>query len=386
MNRLLSPFAIVVFVLFLLGFGCSVPHGVRVGDGFLSKQLFFESPSPHEAGAWMVTDIAPVALGRNDQISVAFGFMGEVALVQSSTGRIHSVLKTKGIAPVPIDLAGDGKPEVFCRGGGFSPVMLLEETGAVRWSFSGSYSGSLVATGGASADLDDDGSPEFYLTTNKGLRCVNSDGETLWVERSDCHYYHVEIFSPSPPLERQIVASGRGPRHHQGFIEFRNSTGGLLKRISLKRGPVSFDLVSWPEERNPLRIVRATGSALWELSRGKILVKDSDYDDHFTYNLPLGLDAGGLRAKATLLHLSDNEKPYLAILVFYKPTVGHSLLNLFTLGGELVYQEVLPPTRGLLAIRLPGGDGEGLLVGDGPGRVAIYKREASTGRRIGDES
>ncbi len=287
MSRFLSPF--VVFVLFPLGFGCSVPYGIRVGDGFLSKQIFFESPSPRGTRSGMITDISWVDPGRNDQLSVAFGFRSEIALVESSTGRIHSVLTTQGPDPVPIDLARDGRPEVFCRGGGFSPVMLVEETGAVRWSFSGDYSRPLVAVMGTFADLDVDGSPEFYVATNKGLRCIDSAGETLWVERSDCHYYHVDLFTPSPPLERQIVASGRGPRHRQGFIEFRNGDGSLLKRISLKYGPIDFDLVSWPEEKDTLRIVLATGSELWELSRGKILIKDSDYDDHFTYSLPLGL-------------------------------------------------------------------------------------------------
>jgi hypothetical protein len=52
----------------------------------------------------------------------------------------------------------------------------------------------------------------------------------------------------------------------------------------------------------------------------------------------------------------------------------YSTLCIFSPEKEIVYQELLNITTGLLAVKLPSSDREILLVGDGPGKGNRYSQ------------
>ncbi len=179
------------------------------------------------------------------------------------------------------------------------------------------------------------------------------------------NYWCVEVFNPRGKGEPQIVSfvalHGRGaPR----FLEYRDQHGSLIRRDNVKSGS-RFRLLRWPTKDKPMRILRGTSTAIYILDvDGKIFWK---------YDIPRCF-GNGFRLEGTLVRFLDQEDPYLAILIGTRGAYRRTVLCIFSLDGELKYQEVLGATRGLLATRITGSSkwGETLLVGDGIGKVVSY--------------
>lgn len=343
--------------------GCAGPRrGVLKGEDFLQKSLFYQriaTPVAHISES--TTD------GSGERLIAVFG-QRSVSLVDLKTGSLKSTVQfdITSISPAYVDMHRDDGRKILCRGGGFGNVGLLDDRGRVIWKRPGPRD-----TRCASGDLDRDGELEFYVSSWDGLSRVDSKGQIVWERQIPTQSWYVEIFYPDDGSDpRLVVLSSRA------VVHLYNRDGLLDKSVQLPQYVVELRLVQWPIDPHGLHFV---GLIRREYSRDSLVVMDLDGQIKFEYVLPrLGPSLG---LETTLVRFFENRPPYLAVLRGYRGTsAGLSRLSIFSLDGQLVYQEILGRSRGLLAARLRPHDGarEFLLVGDtDPNRVVMYRLKSS---------
>lgn len=346
---------------------------IVTGDTFLSRSVFFEHPDLKFAGALQV---AEESSGHASKVAI-FG-RGTVWFVDPLTRRVQRVLKLEDHGymsdPLLVDVDGDGVREIAMRGGGFSDVGLIDSTGKLLWKKSGSYATHSTANSMAVGDLNRDGAMEFYVAATDGLYSFAANGSRKWRVggANDC-YWRAELFDSRVASECQIVAKvQRRGRYQPQFLEFRDHQGNLLRRVKPAREVGAFRVLEWPIDGRPLRILSRYGSAL--------TILDKDCHVVWEYKIPRKFGVG-MHVNATFVRFSDEEDPYLAVLLGTRAGWSRSILCVFSLDGNLVYQEILDPIIGLLAVRLDGANvtGDVLLIGEGMKRkVVAYQRRVIT--------
>lgn len=357
----------------------SVPFGLReksviAGTGFLSRSVFLvHSAEDRQKKMNYVTAIQESQIVRGRVSQLAIFDQGRLFFVDPHTHTAKWRLNYKDAGylsrPLLVDVDGDGTREIVCRGGGFSDVGLLDSAGKLLWKKSGSYTTESTANSMSVGDLDRDGAMEFYVAATDGLYSFAVDGSRIWrIGGENEVYWAVELFDSEVASERLIVANvqHRG-RHQPRFLEFRDLQGNLMRRIRPARHINSFRVLRWPIGAKSLRILGRSGSAL--------VILDGDGEVVWEYKIPWKLSTG-IGVEGTFVRFSNQEEPYLAVLLGTRASWRRSVLCLFSLDGNLVYQEILGQTEGLLAVRLEGASSPGdvLLVGDGIGKVVAYQR------------
>jgi hypothetical protein len=373
----------VLFWVLLSCTGCSFPRrDVVLGNGFLDKQLFFELPEGKHFPATEVLSLSEVRLGERGTRAIAvFGFTGGYYLAPHTGEVLESLsFEERVFRPVPVDVNGDGLLEIFARAGGGADVELLDRTGQVIWTRSGDYSEPITFNNGDVGDADRDGRPEFYLASTEGLYCLDPAGDTRWVVGQENEYEWVVFDQGVPGREPpRLVAVGAGAyRGRPGvFLEHRSADGELIARDENSAKLWDLQLIRWPTEERPLRIlergVSGRTSGLWILDeRGRDVGYWAAADSWLVK--PYYVYA------ATFIRFDEDGPDYLAVLFGYRAGQDHTMLTLYSLDGLPVYQEYLPWTMGLLATRIErySRSGEVLLVGDGRDRVAVYTLGRST--------
>jgi len=271
--------------------------------------------------------------------------------------------------PLLIDVDGDGSREIACRGGGFSDVALLDATGNVEWRIPGNYKRDVTANSMAVGDLDRDGTAELYVANTNGLQSLSADGSTRWRAGGEREiFWHVEVFDSNLPSTHQVVASVQPHgRHQPKYLDFFQSHGELVRRVMPGRPFTDFRLVRWQTTTAPMCILVRSGSKLALLNDEGAVI--------WEYHIPRKYGSG-FGIEATLVRFSDNSDPCLAVLLGTRSAWRRSILCVFSLNGELLYQEILGETRGLLATRLEGASAKGqvLLTGNGVGTLVAYQR------------
>jgi len=372
--------AVCILLLFTPALSC-VPHGLQekatiVGTGFLSRSAFYEHRNSAAQKMNYITVIQESRKEDDRSLQLALFDQGGLWLVDPNTRIAHLALMYKDAGyfqrPKLVDVDGDGVREIVLRGGGFSAVGLLDNTGKLLWKRSGSYSGESTANSMAVGDLDRDGTMEFYIAATNGLYSLATDGSLRWhIGDTNEVYWHVEVFDSEVSSERQVVAIvQRRGRNQPRFLEFRDFQGSLNRRIEAQWPIDSFRLMEWPTDAKRLRILARNGSALAVLDRSGSVV--------WEYQIPK-IFRMGIGVEGTIVQFANDEEPYLAVLLGTRAEWRRSILCVFTLDGKLVYQELLGATNGVLATQLDGTDGHGevLLVGDGKGRIYSYQRGGS---------
>lgn len=344
---------------------------VVVGAGVLTKSVFFRQDETAKPRMTYITEIAELGKAGKSAREIAVFDCGDFWLVDPHTrvARWVTSHRAAGGRPCLVDVDGDGTPEIVCRGGGFSDVGLLDSTGKLLWKKPGGYTTESTANWMSGGDLDRDGATEFYVAASDGLYSFAADGSRTWrVGRADEMYWGVELFDSKIVSERQIVASiQRRGRYQPRFLEFRDHHGNLMRRVKPARCIGRFRLLRWPIDAKPLRILARSGSAVVILDRDGLVV--------WEYKIPRKF-GHGFGVEGAFVRFSDDEDPYLAVLLGGRAGWRRSVLCVFSLDGNLVYQEILAATTGMLATRLENAaaPGETLLIGDGKGKVVSYRR------------
>jgi hypothetical protein len=370
LKRILATVSLMGLALSVTGCFClpgPTPFGLRrervvVGEGFLVKEALYSPARDPDAGPREVTRVA----GDSDSDTPTVSDLDSVSPLDLISLRTRLARSTH-MGSVLVDIDRDGTSETLRLGGGFSDVVLIDSSGVEVWRKPGGWSGDFTANGMAYADLDRDGEDEFYVAGRDGLYCFDARGVERWKVGDGIHW-HVAVYDPSDVEHARIVSYVT--RHRKRTtLEFRDARGLLLHQALSPSMSAGFELLQWPSGPDRLRILARSASSVMLLDHlGRMVWKR---------RFARGLGMSGSRLSGTLVRFCDCHPPYLAVLFGTRAGWNRSLLCVFTLDGELKYQEVLDSTRslrGLVAVRIPGSDagGESLVTGGKDGQVIAY--------------
>ena len=347
---------------------------VLVGEGFLEKDVFLEI---HENVSEPFRDITSIRQIRwtdgDSDVIAAFEGTRHAHSVDPSTGELRSsVTLEDGCSSGDfVDVEGDGTPEFMCRGGGFGEVGLFDVAGKLLWGKSGSFLDSDGPASHMSAgDLNGDGVLEFCVAFggSGSVACFDATGAELWRAGEDDWYENVAIITDNSDRAGQVVALADSGSF-QYSLEFRDADGELLRRVVLPTYTTGeFRLIPWPVGQETPSILMRTDST--------VLILDMEGNVIFEHALPSEWTGHGIEGAVVRFDGGADEDPYLAILFGFWRTWDRVSLLVFSMAGELVYQEILRDGSGLLATELSAQASlsEVLLVSDGPSKVVSYRR------------
>ena len=145
----------------------------------------------------------------------------------------------------------------------------------------------------------------------------------------------------------------------RGIIHFRDHSGKIIKEIVPEKKLHGFFICNWKSSQY---ILGYHGKEIVLLDMcGRIVINHK-----ITF---LRSDIFGIKGVA--VKFKDN-RAYLAVIINLSSSLDRSLLCIFSPENELIFQEALRKTTGLLALELPHHNGSVILVGDGWGAVKKY--------------
>jgi hypothetical protein len=236
--------------------GCVIPvgkeAGIRQTEPNLQRRPVFAS-----AALGRVNSITTVSLNGEPRIAVG-GSRGTAFLSQSYVPDRFVAFVDAGLrTTVPIDVDGDGNLEYMDRGGGWSPVKLLDADGRLLWAFPKKDQNVNAANQMAAGDLDGDGVLDFVVGMNagSGIYALAKDGSVKW-HHDASNVFAVEIVDLNGDGHPEVV-------HVDGqHVVIRDAQGTEMRRFQF---PVSAlrPLVWKLDAERPLIVGRKEGQLHW---------------------------------------------------------------------------------------------------------------------------
>lgn len=332
--------------------GCSPPEplpdpGIFVGENLVQKTLLFE-----RAELGRIRSVTVGQFGPDPQVElVVGGNRGAAFLTGDGVERSFVAFDNQVTTAVPIDVDGDGIYEFMGRGGGWSPVSLLDHEGNTLWRLD--RIASAAPDQMAAGDLDGDGRLEFIIGMNGagGLHQFDDQGVMEWT-REGSNISSVAVLDTDGDGQLEIVHSGRAGLPWVREVWIRNSAGEIIRK--LRPGFESFSLTPWPEADSGRLLLGGGGGA----------VKVVD----FFGELVAQFDAAGIGHSllGSPVRLDESGRQYFAVVSTLRATARRSALHIFGPDGEVVYYEVLPfPGLALGVLGSTESDAEVMVVGGG---------------------
>jgi|GEM_PF-4956942 len=323
----------------------------------LRKSVFYEAPLT------TITHLAMVPGQAGQGACVAILDQRSVSNVDIMTRELRSRVNFDVVSPNPIlvNSARNKKPQILCRGYGYTDVALLDGDGNTVWRLPQSSHDLATA-----ADLDQDGKTEYYIATSDGIQRLDATGRLVWQQGLGVLYTWVNAFEHegghTPTTLLALTALNQ--------VHTYDGRGKLLNARQLPKDVVALRVVHEMSEgqRPHLVFLKAAGSSQC------IEVTNSDGVTEFEYAVPSACKAlFGL--EVTTVQFIEGGPTYYAVLTPFSSSTGCALLSLLTVDGKLKYQEILGRGTGLLAVSASAHDGSSgvLFVGDSkPRRVMMY--------------
>jgi hypothetical protein len=251
-----------------------------------------------------------------------------------------------GVSEPAIRLKKEGGFEIIARR--LSLVGVMDQKGRPIWAYKPKGFGSM-----AIGDLNQDNLPEYYVADGDLVQ-LNEKGEKIWEIAKKGFYNDVEILESLNGKKPLLVTSKLNDT-----MQFLDYQGKIIREIISEQGLSDFQILFWMDQ-----------ALFLTTDDNEVFLINLDGKIAFRYKLshcptPIYSQWG------VPVRLSDG-KIYLAIVADFSSVTGLSMLCLFSPDKELVYQELIKTTTGILAVKFSSSEGETLLVGDGPGRVYKY--------------
>ena len=347
----LIAFYIIVVVFWLSycpGFSKEVRSDEIQKKNFLRKEIFFESPE--------MTSITNIIQGNFDQdpdkkigIFDQFSFYS----VNRHSGATEKVVRFKwasGILRPDLVYIKTKKDQGygFIAKGPVSDIGLMNQMGEPIWVYK--PANQEIINTMAAGDLDQNGVLEFYVATSRGLVKLNQSGIKFW-EKSGW-VGDVDIFDTGTANKYLVVTINSDNR-----IQFRNYMGELEKEFASPIQANKIQNVEWP---TPGHLLMTAANNIYIL----------DFEGKIVFSHKLNKDIFAIRG--TPIQFKHDEKISLALVAKFSSTTGKAMLCIFSSNGELIYEELINTTQGLLAMQTKTLGKQILLVGNGPGKIYKY--------------
>jgi hypothetical protein len=352
-----SPLGKMIFFLFIFPFlsNCygsnlgynsfnSFKERIYTGKGMFKKTLFYYG-SDMSGITHLICEELDSELGPDIGI-----FTSETLRILDLDGNYKDNIQFRwrsGISEPAIRLKKEGGFEIIARGLSFLGVM--DQKGRPMWAYNPEGFGSM-----ATGDLNQDNLPEYYVAASNLVQ-LNEKGEKTWeISKKRLSYNYVEVLESLNGKKPLLVVSDLGDA-----VQFLDYQGKVIREIISEQRLSDFQILFWMDQ-----------ALFLTADDNEIFLINLDGKIAFRYKLP-HCPTPIYRRRGVPLRLSDG-KIYLAIVADFSSVTGLSMLCLFSPDKELVYQELIKTTTGILAVKFPSSEGEILLVGSGPGRVYKY--------------
>jgi hypothetical protein len=241
----------------------------------------------------------------------------------------------------------DGRLVVVQTGGGYSDVKVQELDGRVLWSYRPDP--NLPPTALRPADLDGDGTVEFYASDHDATVRLDAAGREVWRRpTSMAHLVGVAARSGGSPAWVVAVEYARRAR-------IWDETGAPLAELPLTAQDNVFGTVDWPETR--------------AIVLGGATVRGIALDGKPLFEMPLG---DFFLSDVLAVRFTPAGRPHLALVGATPRDVGRWRLLVLSSDQKVVYDEILDRSVRLLKARRADG-GETLFM-SGNGLRALRPR------------
>jgi hypothetical protein len=254
-----------------------------------------------------------------------------------------------GIAPYLV--SSKDSFQIAMLGGGYGDVGLLDSKGKELWKFKPDAS---RAPNGMVVDDSVLGKPRFYVCNRNSIYRLDSAGKIVWKINENASY--ITLVRDSDDKEPGFATADSRSRK----LSVWASSGKLISQLDLPFYPDGLAFVSSGDisgyvvkSGRQLAFVDRTGKHRFTYSYGDVPV----------YHGP----------SAVLVRFATGQPPYLAVRLTSRSSTGKSVLSLFSLDGERLYQEYLGGGPALGAVPVKNEHRDRLFVGEGTARLWSYE-------------
>jgi hypothetical protein len=254
----------------------------------------------------------------------------------------------------PYLLASPKRPGfwIAMRGGGYGDVGLLDRAGRRLWTFDPHPRNSPPRD--MAVDDRNGAALRFYVCGDNAIYRLDATGRVVWKVDEDANHIVLAAGSEGAAF---ATARGRG----DDAIEIWSDAGKRILRIPL------------PAPASGLASVDAHGISGFVVNYGRaIAFVDRSGEVHFQHAYDYVPVYHG--PNAALVRLVAGAPPLLAVVMESRSATSRSVLTLFTLDGDRVYEEYLNGGPGIGVVPVAGEGRERLIVGDGPAKVWVYEK------------
>jgi len=236
------------------------------------------------------------------------------------------------------------------RGGGFGDVGLLDQSGRELWKF---RPDPKLPPNGMVVD-DTRTELRFYVCDYDVIYRLDRTGKVVWRVAEVASY--ITLVRDTADQETAFATADPGTR----TLTIWSATGSHERQLELPHNPDGIASVSNGEV-----------SGFVTKSGRQVAFIDRRGSHHWTYsygNLPIMHGPS-----AELVRLLPGEPPLLAVRVGSSSATGRSVLTLFSMAGNVLYEEYLGSGSGLGVAPVANQNRERLLAGDGTTKLWMYE-------------
>jgi hypothetical protein len=346
---------------------------ITAGKEFLSQSRFIELGVLESVkGIGVINDVAVVESDSHPDLEVVIaGHAGAIVYDRNGTrqNRMLFQFPTEKVKVGPltsektlsrlgqvqvVDLEGDGITEYLARGS-LDGAAVFDHQGRMLWHY-GKYSKEKMSISDLTVgDLDGDHVAEFVASWH-GIEVFDQSGRRKSQVQEVYSDAQIEVVDADGDGKNEIVSCGES-------LKIRDSTGRVIKSVGVPVYLGNFCISEMPGRKQPV-ILGVQDGRLWLIDFNGQVVAQFDAPLSTFYQTVHQGSRSELRgtsvfkSKGIWVKLAKDQPEYLVVITEFAG-IDRSVLDVFTPGGKLAYQEVLPEDCLSIAL-LPPEDQSGV--------------------------